>query len=143
MSVWIMNLKDNRKESTVNETEKKFAFCKEKGILGIGWVGYEENGIEDLGFKKAKNAIIRFKPKDLVWVKNTTKKEYYICEISENKDEYIRNNLRMGLPEKYIIAQVGHSSASITKDVYDHINSERQSKYGHFGNFCVKGNPNN
>ena len=84
-----MNLKDNRKESTVNETEKKFAFCKEKGILGIGWVSYEENGIEDLGFKKAKNAIIRFKPKDLVWVKNTAKKEYYICEIAENKDEYI------------------------------------------------------
>ena len=35
----------------------------------------------------------------------------------------------MGLPEKYIIAQVGHSSASITKAVYDHINSERQSEY--------------
>ena len=35
----------------------------------------------------------------------------------------------MGLPEKYIIAQAGHSSASIAKAVYGHINSERQSGY--------------
>lgn len=65
--------------------------------MGIGWVGYEENGIEDLGFKKAKNAIIRFKPKDLVWVKNTAKKEYYICEIAENKDESISQTVFINL----------------------------------------------
>ena len=35
----------------------------------------------------------------------------------------------MGLPEKYIIARAGHCSASIAKDVYDHIISERQSGY--------------
>ena len=35
----------------------------------------------------------------------------------------------MGLPEKYIIAQISHSSASIAKAVYDHIISERQSGY--------------
>ena len=35
----------------------------------------------------------------------------------------------MGLPEKYIIAQVGHSSASITKAVYDHLSAEKQGKY--------------
>ncbi len=42
---------------------------------------------------------------------------------------YVSELFDMGLPEKYIIAQVGHSSASITKAVYDHINSERQSEY--------------
>ena len=35
----------------------------------------------------------------------------------------------MGLPEKYIIAQISHSSASIAKAVYGHIISERQSGY--------------
>lgn len=53
---------------------------------------------------------------------------------------YVSELFDMGLPEKYIIAQVGHSSASITKAVYDHINSERQSKYAadianHFSDF--------
>ncbi len=35
----------------------------------------------------------------------------------------------MGLPEKYIIAQISHSSTSIAKAVYDNIISERQSGY--------------
>ncbi|MBQ2286095.1 MAG: hypothetical protein II252_02130 [Clostridia bacterium] len=53
---------------------------------------------------------------------------------------YVSELFDMGLPEKYIIAQVGHSSASITKAVYDHINSERQSEYAsdianHFSDF--------
>lgn len=30
MSVWIMNLKDNREESTADGTAKKFAFCRKK-----------------------------------------------------------------------------------------------------------------
>lgn len=53
---------------------------------------------------------------------------------------YVSELFDMGLPEKYIIAQVGHSSASITRAVYDHINSTRQSEYAaeianHFSNF--------
>ena len=42
---------------------------------------------------------------------------------------YVSELFDMGLPEKYIIAQVGHSSASITKAVYDHLSAEKQSKY--------------
>ena len=42
---------------------------------------------------------------------------------------YVSELFDMGLPEKYIIAQAGHSSASISKAVYGHINSERQSEY--------------
>lgn len=42
---------------------------------------------------------------------------------------YVSELFDMGLPEKYIIAQAGLSSASISKAVYDHIISERQSGY--------------
>lgn len=42
---------------------------------------------------------------------------------------YVSELFDMGLPEKYIIAQVGHSSASITKAVYDHLSAEKQGKY--------------
>lgn len=45
-------------------------------------------------------------------------RHYYVSELFD-----------MGLPEKYIIAQVGHSSASITKAVYDHLSKEKQSQY--------------
>ena len=53
---------------------------------------------------------------------------------------YISTLFDLGVPEKYIIAQVGHSSSSITKRVYDHISANRQSNYAdiisrHFGTF--------
>ena len=53
---------------------------------------------------------------------------------------YVSELFDMGLPEKYIIAQVGHSSSSITKAVYDHLSAEKQGKYAadiaaHFSNF--------
>ncbi len=37
----------------------------------------------------------------------------------------------MGVPEKYIISQVGHSSASITKRIYDHLSENKQSEFSH------------
>lgn len=42
---------------------------------------------------------------------------------------YVSELFDMGLPEKYIISQVGHSSSSITKSVYDHLSAEKQGKY--------------
>lgn len=53
---------------------------------------------------------------------------------------YVSELFDMGLPEKYIIAQVGHSSSSITKSVYDHLSAEKRSKYAtniatHFSDF--------
>lgn len=55
-------------------------------------------------------------------------RHYYVSELFD-----------MGLPEKYIIAQVGHSSSSITKAVYDHLSAEKQGEYAadiaeHFSN---------
>lgn len=49
----------------------------------------------------------------------------------------------MNVPEKYIIAQVGHSSASITKKVYDHISNQKRTEYSskisnHFNTFLEK-----
>lgn len=53
---------------------------------------------------------------------------------------YISTLFDIGVPEKYIIAQVGHSSSSITKRVYDHISAGRQNDYtnkisGYFSTF--------
>lgn len=42
---------------------------------------------------------------------------------------YISTLFDIGVPEKYIISQVGHSSSSITKRVYDHISAGRKNNY--------------
>lgn len=86
MHVWIMNLKDVRDAAKGGASKEKFDFCKENGIVGIGWVGYEEGETECIGYTRAKNAIEQFEPHDLVWVKDTEKGEYYICEISEQTE---------------------------------------------------------
>ncbi len=44
---------------------------------------------------------------------------------------YISHLFDLGLPEKYIISQVGHSTSSITKSVYDHISKNKLSEYSH------------
>lgn len=53
---------------------------------------------------------------------------------------YISTLFDLGVPEKYIIAQVGHSSSSITKRVYDHKSAGKQNDFstkisGHFSTF--------
>lgn len=87
MNVWLMNLKDNRDNAEVDGTEKKFKFCKEKNIVGIGWVDYKKNKIKDLGYERAKAAIERFQYGDLVWVKDNVNKKYYICKINDNSNK--------------------------------------------------------
>ncbi len=42
---------------------------------------------------------------------------------------YVSHLFDLGLPEKYIIAQVGHSSSKITKAVYDHISKQKATDY--------------
>lgn len=85
----------------------KDELCKKQG----GIVNYTPDGLR-MTFKKAvKNlGITNIRFHDL--------RHYYVSELFD-----------MGLPEKYIISQVGHSSASITKAVYDHLSQEKQSKY--------------
>lgn len=84
MNVWIMNLLDNRSEEDKPKDlqKSKFQFCKERGIIGIGWVGYDPEDSEDIGFLRANNAISAFKKDDLVWIKNPDSNEYYICRVT-------------------------------------------------------------
>lgn len=84
MNVWIMNLLDNRaEEDKPKDLQKsKFQFCKERGIIGIGWVGSDPENSEDIGFLRAYNAISAFRKDDLVWTKDPDSKEYYICRVT-------------------------------------------------------------
>ena len=75
------------------------------------------------GFRRilSKNNFPKFRFHDL--------RHFYISELFD-----------LGLPEKYIIAQVGHSSSNITKAVYDHVSKAKQSAYAqniaaHFSTF--------
>ena len=83
MGVWVMNLIDNR-EHDVN-TPKKFRLCKNMGILAIGWA--KENPLESFtgrdlsGYKAAVKGLSNIELEDLVWVRDTVNKEYYICKV--------------------------------------------------------------
>ena len=83
MSVWKMNLIDNRECSSNCPKDEKFNFCKDSSIIGIGWVGYEDDEElkDDASYKKAKNAFLSLKIGDFVWVKNPLTQNYYICKI--------------------------------------------------------------
>lgn len=84
MDVWVMNLLDNRLEQDkpTDLQKTKFQFCKERGIVGIGWVGCDPTESKDIGFLRAANAFSDFKKGDLVWTKDPDSKEYYICRIT-------------------------------------------------------------
>ena len=83
MSVWKMNLIDNRECSSNCPKDEKFNFCKDSSIIGIGWGGYEDDEElkDDASYKKAKNAFLSLKTGDFVWVKNPLTQNYYICKI--------------------------------------------------------------
>lgn len=85
MNVWIMNLLDNRSEENkpTDLQQSKFQFCKERGIVGIGWVECDPINSKDVGFLRAANAFSDFKKDDLVWTKDPVSKEYYICRITD------------------------------------------------------------
>ena len=83
MRIWVMNLIDNR-ERDVN-TPGKFRQCKNMRILAIGWA--KENPLtaytgKDLAaYKAAAKGLSGIEPDDLVWVRDTVNKEYYICKV--------------------------------------------------------------
>lgn len=81
MNVWLMNLKDDRNDSNITSGDK-FRFCKKHSVIGIGWADYDENKTNDLGLKKANNAIEQFNRGDLVWVRDIENDVYYICKIT-------------------------------------------------------------
>lgn len=84
MNVWIMNLRDNREVKTEESNRMKFDFCKKKGIIGIGWVGYDESS-NDNAYLLANKYIDEFEIGDLVWTKDYNN-EYYLCKITSKSD---------------------------------------------------------
>ena len=83
MGIWILNLIDNRDED--RNTPEKFRQCKARGILAIGWAKEDPltyyHGDDLKAYKKAINGLSRMEDGDLVWVRDTVNKEYYICRV--------------------------------------------------------------
>lgn len=94
MTIWCMNLKDNRKENKNADKALKFWFCKENGMIAIGWAvpedvqtweEYKEIADDKYGkdraYKAAIHNISAMKKDDLVWVKNPVTSERYLAKI--------------------------------------------------------------
>lgn len=100
MSVWIMNLKDNRTDKPEGLTLNKFEYCKEKKIVGIGWADVDISNTDDASCIQANNTINSFEVGDLVWVNNpfaeNGREKYFICKITssaqETNDEEMNKN---------------------------------------------------
>lgn len=84
--VWIINLKDNRKDGENLNSDVKFNLCFANNIIGIGWVSesYNSSIPKDTNHKKALNCLNEISKGDLVWVRNPQNKKYYICEVIGN-----------------------------------------------------------
>lgn len=81
MKVWTMNLKDNR-EAPPTLAKSKFAFCRENGIVGIGWAGEDPADTENTAYLQAHTALFSFAPGDLVWVHDAGSGIYCLCKIT-------------------------------------------------------------
>lgn len=99
MTIWRMNLIDNRKlENRCKDPELKFRLCMENSILGIGWglnaafdswedyraladYRYHENN----GYTFAINALQEMACGDLVWTQNPVTHERYLAQVLDNK----------------------------------------------------------
>ncbi len=100
------------------------------------YAGYRQVQIPDFlydAIKNKKERIIEISP-------NTVYKHFHnllpqiglpAFRFHDLRHYYVSHLFDLGLPEKYIISQVGHSSSSITKAVYDHINKDKQIDYSH------------
>lgn len=83
MRIWRVNLIDNRDED--RNTPEKFRQCMALGIIAIGWakedpLSYYQD-CELKAYKAAIKGLSRISVGDLVWVRDTVKKEYYLCKV--------------------------------------------------------------
>ncbi|MBO4452537.1 MAG: hypothetical protein J5793_01245 [Clostridia bacterium] len=83
--IWIINIKDKRENAGFDSSKAKFDVCFKRGILAIGWVNYKEE--DDVNFKRAINCLKAMKPDDLVWVRNPSTGERFICQITGTTKE--------------------------------------------------------
>jgi len=83
MGIWRLNLIDNRLKE--RNTPEKFRQCKNMGILAIGWAKESPltyySGDELKAYMCAAKCLSSMQIGDLVWVRDTDKKEYYICKV--------------------------------------------------------------
>lgn len=99
MTVWCMNLKDNRDKSNHRnrDPELKFRICRERSMVAIGWgipsatgTWEEYTNIADhlpscdRGYRAARKNLELIQKGDLVWVKNPATGERYIVEIEDD-----------------------------------------------------------
>ncbi len=92
--VFCMNLVDNRSDKPENPEISKFRFCKDKSIIGIGWVDYDnpdgKDPMELAAYHQARGVLKAMQPGDLVWVRDPEEDIYYICRVDEALDENIK-----------------------------------------------------
>ncbi len=97
MTVWRMNLKDNRSAENRNaDDELKFRICIEKSILAIGWgfdaIFYDWSQYKvladyyyrDDGYRTAVKYLSDMQNGDLVWLKNPVTHEHFLAQIVDN-----------------------------------------------------------
>lgn len=154
MNVWIMNLKDNRANSTAADTKKKFDICKSKGILGIGWASDKSKEEEKNAYQNANSAIDNLEIGDLVWVRNTTAEEgesnRYICRITAtavtttdaelnsldigkfcNAEFYPAENIPDGISENdlVLISTIRRANENVSAITQQYINSRLENSF--------------
>ena len=88
------------------------------------------------------NRITKYNPNSLykAYRRFLSENNLPMHRIHDLRHFYVSTLFDIGVPEKYIISQVGHSSSSITKRVYDHTSAKKQTDYtklisGHFSAF--------
>lgn len=126
----------------------KSLVCDENGKWLIkqpkSYAGYRNIDMPDSVKREIENIngkIVRYNPHSLSngFRKLLIDSKLPLFNFHALRHFYVSELFDMGLPEKYIIAQVGHSSVSITRAVYDHLTAEKQGKYAadianHFSN---------
>lgn len=149
MKTWKMNLLDKRSDSKSN-TSDKFEFCKEKGIVGIGWVGVENKDLPEKdkelkAFNSAKSKLEQFEIGDYIWVKVPKETKLWLCKVksgiiktddkkyNENdigyycECEYVREILPKALPKKVLYETL--TTRSTISDTTEFVNESTNKIY--------------
>ena len=98
MTVWLMNLIDNRQVKNRNtDKELKFRICLEKSILAIGWgvsecprdwAAYralaDQEHAADSAYPTAVRNLQEMQKGDLVWLHNPVTQVYYLAQVTDD-----------------------------------------------------------
>ena len=98
MTVWMMNLIDNRQVKNRNtDKELKFRICLEKSILAIGWgvsecprawAAYralaDQEHAADSAYPTAVRNLQEMQKGDLVWLHNPVTQVYYLAQVTDD-----------------------------------------------------------